>query len=189
MDIGTNDGFPTSAPRQSPRVLVIDPNKSNLAVLVRRLSEAGYRVTAADSGGAAIAELHRRPVDLILAELYMSPMSGAELARTVAGETAWRDVPVMLITGRSKPNGAVEAYEAGADDVILKPFHFEVLFARIERRIARSRFLKSLRDDNAALDARVVTRAIELGDMRERWLASEAERRRLETLLQPRAVV
>jgi DNA-binding response OmpR family regulator len=61
----------------------------------------------------------------------------------------------------------VKAYEAGADDVILKPFHFEVLFARIERRIARARSFKRLQEDNATLDARVVERAIEIGELRD----------------------
>jgi DNA-binding response OmpR family regulator len=186
MDPGIRQSLDFTAPRPTPRVLVVDPNKRNLAVLARRLGEAGYRVSAADSGGAAITELHRQPVDLVLAELYMPGMSGADLARVIRGQAMWRDLPVMLITGKSKPNGAVQAYEAGADDVILKPFHFEVLFARIARRIARAESLKTLRDDNAVLDARVVTRAIELGDMRERWLASESERRRLEHLLGPR---
>ena len=186
MDQGISEGFNCTAPRRPPRVLVVDPNKRNLTVLMRRLGEAGYRVTAADSGGAAIAELHRQPVDVVIAELYMPGMSGAELARVVRGQAMWRDLPVMLVTGKSKPNGAVQAYEAGADDVILKPFHFEVLFARIEARIARALALQALRDDNAALDARVVTRAIELGELRERWLASETERRRLEHLLGPR---
>lgn len=186
MSQGIRESSKSTVPRNPPGVLAVDHNKSNLAVLVRRLGEAGYGVAAADSGGAAIAELHRRPVDLVLAELYMPGMSGAELSRVIRGLAAWRDLPVMLITGKSKPNGAVQAYEAGADDVILKPFHFEVLFARIERRIARAQSLKTLRDDNAALDARVAIRAIELGDMRERWLASEAERRRLECLFGPR---
>jgi len=69
---------------------------------------------------------------------------------------------------------------SGADTVIAKPFHFEVLIARIGREIERSRQLAKLRNDVAALDARVVGRAIELGEMRDRWLASEAELRRLQ---------
>jgi DNA-binding response OmpR family regulator len=186
MDNATGTGS-ESPHLRAPRLLVVDPDKRNLGVLLRRLGEAGYRATPADSGAAAIAELHRRPVDLVLAELAMRPMSGAELARAIRGEAGWRDLPVMLITRRSRPDEAIRAYRAGADDVIVKPFHFELLFARIERRIARARSLQGLRDDNAALDARVVTRAIELGDMRDRWLASEAERRRLECLLGPRA--
>jgi DNA-binding response OmpR family regulator len=93
----------------------------------------------------------------------------------------------MLITGKSQPSGAVSAYEAGADDVILKPFHFEVLFARIERGIARARRLKGLQQDNAALDARVVERAIAMGELRDRLAASDAERRRLQNLVAVKA--
>jgi PleD family two-component response regulator len=173
----------TPARADLPRVLVVDHHKTNLAVLGRRIGEAGYRVTAADGGDAALAALHHAPADLILAELYMPRMSGAEFVRIVRSETVWRDIPVLLITGRSDPDGAVRAYEAGADDVILKPFHFEVLFARIERRIARARALQSLRNDNAALDARVVRRAIELGELRDRLGRSEAERHRLQQLV------
>ncbi len=160
------------------RILVVEPNRTNLAVMARRLAEAGYRVTTADGGATAIAELHRVPIDLVLAELNMPRMSGADLARAIRGEVQWRDVPIMLITGKSKPSGAVRAYESGADDVILKPFHFEVLFARINRRIDKARSIKQLRTDNAALDARVVRRAIEIGELREQLAAMASERAR-----------
>jgi DNA-binding response OmpR family regulator len=137
-------------------------------VLARRLSDAGYRVTTADSGASAIAELYRLPIDLVLAELDMPRMSGAELARAIRGEVQWNDIPVMLISGKSDPKGAVRAYDAGADDVIVKPFHFEVLVARIGRRIDRARSVRRLKDDNAVLDARVVERAIQIGELREK---------------------
>ena len=163
-----------------PRVLVVDPFRTNLSVMARRIADAGYRVIAADSGANAVAELHRQPVDLVIATLRMPRMTGVELARLIRGETAWRDLPVMLVAVRSDPEAAVRGFQAGADDVILKPFHFEVLFARIERRIARARSLETLRNDNAALDARIVSRAIELGEMRERLKKSETERLRLE---------
>ena len=156
------------APDERPRILVVEPNRTNLGVMARRLSEAGYRVATADSGASAIAELYRLPVDLVVAELNMSRMGGAELARAIRGEVQWNDIPVMLITGKSEPKGAVRAYAAGADDVILKPFHFEVLIARIERRIDRARAVRQLQEDNAALDARVVERAIQIGELRER---------------------
>jgi DNA-binding response OmpR family regulator len=158
--------YPTT-PDERPRILVVEPNRTNLGVMMRRLSEAGYRVTAADSGASAVAELYRFPIDLVLAELNMPRMSGAELARAIRGEVQWNDTPVMLITGKSKPADAVRAYEAGADDVILKPFHFEVLVARIQRRIERARSLQQLKEDNAALDARVVERAMQIGELRD----------------------
>jgi DNA-binding response OmpR family regulator len=157
---------PTSEER--PRILLVEPKRANLGIMARRLTEHGYRVSPVDCGGAAIAELYRLPIDLVLAELNMPRMNGGELSRAIRGEARWNDIPVMLITGKSKPAEAVRAYAAGADDVILKPFHFEVLFARIDRRIERARMFKQLRDDNAALDARVVERAIQIGELRAR---------------------
>ena len=170
----SHDARPDSTPRDA-RILVVQPNRNYLGVLARRLVEAGFRVTTADCASAAIAELHRLPVDLVLAELRMAPTSGVELARMIRDEVIWRDLPVMLITGKSEPTGAVRAYEAGADDVILKPFHFEVLFARIDRRIARVRAIAALREDNAALDARIVKRAIEIGELRDQLRAERAK--------------
>ena len=166
--------YPTT-PDERPRILVVESNRSNLGVMARRLAEAGYRVATADCGASAIAELYRLPIDLVLAELDMPRMSGADLARLIRDEVMWRDIPVMLITGKSEPKGAVRAYEAGADDVILKPFHFEVLFARIDRRIEAARSLKRLQEDNAALDARIVERAIQIGELRDRLAEVEAK--------------
>ena len=156
-----------ATPDERPRILVVEPNRTNLGVMARRLGEAGYRVTTADCGSAAFAELYRLPIDVVLAELGMPRMGGGELARAIRGEVQWNDIPVMLITGKSKPADAIRAYEAGADDVILKPFHFEVLAARIQRRIDRVRSFRRLQVDNATLDARIVERAIQIGELRE----------------------
>src|SRR3954469_2132240 len=158
---------------ERPRILVVEPNRSNLGIIARRLGEAGYRVTTADSGASAIAELYRLPIELVLAELNMPRMTGAELARAIRGEVQWNDIPVMLITGKSEPKGAVRAYEAGADDVVLKPFHFEVLIARIGRRIEQARSVQRLKVDNAALDARVIERAIQIGELKEKLVQLE----------------
>jgi DNA-binding response OmpR family regulator len=162
---------------ERPRILVVEPNRTHLGVMARRLTQAGYRVTTADSGAMAIAELYRVRIDLVVAELNMPRMSGAELARAIRDQVQWNDIPVMLITGKSEPKGAVRAYEAGADDVILKPFHFEVLCARIGRRIERAQAVKRLQDDNATLDARVVERAIRIGELREELWAERSKAR------------
>jgi DNA-binding response OmpR family regulator len=167
--------FDRYASDERPRILVVDPSKRNLGAIARRLWEAGYRVTTAERAEHAIAELHLAHVDLMLAELDMPATDGAELTRLVRDEIMWRDLPIMLITGRSESTGTVRAYEAGADDVIAKPFHFEVLFARIERRLARAQSFQQLRDDNATLDARIVERAIQIGELRERLAVVETK--------------
>lgn len=167
----------------NPRLLIIEPNRSALAVLAKRLGEAGYRIIACEDATNAPAEMLRAPVDLVVAELRMEPLSGVELTRLIRDDTALKDTPVILITGKSDSAGAVDGFGAGADDVVAKPFHFEVLIARIARRINRARSVKELRADNATLDARVITRSIELGEMRAALQESEAERLRLQQLV------
>ncbi len=170
-------------PTPAPRILIVEPLKSGLAVMARRLGEAGYRIIVASNATDAVSELHRAPVDLLLAELRMAPMSGIKLTRLVRDDSSLKDLPVVLITGRSDATGAVDGFAAGADDVVAKPFHFEVLLARIAQRLAKARSVRELRQDNATLDARVTTRAIELGEMRAAYEASEAERRRLAAII------
>lgn len=165
------------------RLLIVEPNRSALQVMATRLGEAGYRIVACENAGNAMAEMLRAPVDLVVAELRMTGLSGVELTRRIRDDTLLRDTPVILITGKSDASGAVDGFGAGADDVVAKPFHFEVLGARIARRIARARAVKELRADNANLDARVVTRSIELGELRDALQQSEAERLRLQQLV------
>ncbi len=167
----------------APRILIVEPHKSGLAVMARRLAEAGYRVVACGNATDAVSELHRAPVDLLIAELRMAPKSGVDLTRLVRDNGALRDLPVILIAGRSDATGAVDGFAAGADDVVAKPFHFEILFARIAQRLAKARSVRELRQDNATLDARVITRAIELSEVRAALRISESERARLASLV------
>ena len=170
----------------APRLLIVEPHHNALVVMARRLSDAGYRIVTCGNATDAVAELHRAPIDLVVAELRMTPTSGIELTRLVRDDAALRDVPMILITGRSDATGAVEGFAAGADDVVAKPFHFEVLLARIAGRLAKAKAVHELRQDNATLDARVIKRAIELGEMRAAFAASETERQRLTVLMQAR---
>lgn len=175
--------IPTNTSSGPARLLIVEPNRTALGVIARRLGELGYRIIACESAGNVIGELHRAPVDLVLSEIRMGPVSGIEIARRIRDDTVFKDTPVILITGKSDSSGAVEGFAAGADDVVAKPFHFEVLAARIARRINRARAVRELRNDNAALDARVASRAIELGEIREALEQSEAERQRLQRMV------
>ncbi|GAA3997091.1 response regulator [Sphingomonas humi] len=168
---------PVSSAR--PRLLVVSPNRSHLALLAKRLGAEGYSIVTASDGRAALGELHRSPIDLVLAELVMEPMSGPELTRAIREQTAFSEVPVMLIASRAEADPAVRAFAAGAEDVILKPFHFEVLVARIERRRTAARQIAALKADMEAMDARAAMKAIELGELKDRMYALEAEKRRV----------
>jgi two-component system, OmpR family, phosphate regulon response regulator PhoB len=169
------------------RVLVVQPSHHYLSVLAHRVAEAGFRVSTAEDAQGALAEMYRAQPDVVLAELVLKRTSGVELVQIVREDAAHHDVPLIMMGGRSDAIAAVRALRAGADDVVRKPYSFDVLIARIARQIARAKAIKELRDANATLDARVVRRAIELGEVRDRLAMSEAERRRLEALIVAKA--
>ena len=169
--------------RSPSRVLIVQPNRVYLGVLARRIAQAGYRVATADSAQSAFAEIHRMPPDAVVSELVMKGTSGIELAHMMRENAVYRDLPLILMAGRRESALAIRALQAGADDVVRKPFDMDVLIARIARQITRAEAVLRLRSDNAVLDARVVERAISLGELRDRLEASEAERRRLQQMM------
>ena len=163
-----------SGERERPRILVVEPDRRYCGVLARRLGEFGYRVATADCARSAMAELHRMRVDFVLSEARLPATSGVELVRMIREDATHADVPVLLIVGRSDTGAAVRAFEAGADGVVRKPCHFEVLAACIARQLKRADAMKRLADDNAALDASIIERAIQLGELRQRLAQLEA---------------
>jgi DNA-binding response OmpR family regulator len=172
---------------EQPRVLVIEPNRAYLSVMARRLAQSGYRVATAESAQSGLAEIYRIPADLILCEANMPGTNGIELARMIRDEPVHANVPVLIVVGRSDPAAAIRAFEAGADGVIRKPCHFEVLAACIARQLNRAEALKRLAEDKAALDAKIVSRVIELRETQLQLTAAEAERRRLAAIVDSRA--
>jgi DNA-binding response OmpR family regulator len=159
-----------------PRILLIQSNRTYLGVVARRLKEFGYRVATAETAQTGLAEMYRVPVDLVLCDVVLPGTSGIEFARMVREDPVNRDVPLLLVVGRSDPTAAVKAFEAGADGVIRKPCHFEVLGACIARQLDRADAVKRLVNDNAMLDARVVERAIQIGELRDQLARATAAR-------------
>ena len=172
---------------EQPRVLVIEPNRNYLGVMARRLAEFGYRVATAESAQSGLAEIYRIPADLILCEVNLPGTNGIELARMLRDDPVHAGVPLLIMVGRSDPSAAVRAFEAGADGVIRKPCHFEVLAACIARQLNRAEAMKRLAGDKAALDAKIISRVIELRETQLQLSAAEAERRRLAAIVDSRA--
>ncbi len=165
-------------------ILAVDDSRTNLGVIGRRLAQLGYLTALSDNGAEALDLIAARGFDLVLLDMVMPRLSGIHVLREIRGSRDTLDLPVIMLTGRSDPAAAVEALAAGADDHVAKPFDFDVLAARIARVLARSRRIAELKRSNAALDARIAARAIELGETRTELAATRADRQRLVASLQ-----
>ena len=116
------------------RILVIDDEPAMLGFVSAKLTAAGYQVIAITSGEEALREARARPVDAVLLDLFMVPMSGFLV---LDGLRSFSDVPVIIFTAH--PYLAEKARRLGADDFIAKPFDPDILIGKIARLLAGKR--------------------------------------------------
>ncbi|MEX0733754.1 MAG: response regulator transcription factor [Steroidobacteraceae bacterium] len=82
-----------------------------------------------------LAEKERFAVDLVLLDVMLPYTDGFELLERLRSHAAWKGVPVIILTSRTREHDAVRALGLGADDYLTKPFSPAELVARIRRRI------------------------------------------------------
>lgn len=175
---------PGSSRRATRTILAVDDSRTALNVIGRRLSHLGYLVALSDSGTEALDMIAARGFDLVLLDMVMPGVSGMQVLAEIRSNPETAELPVIMVTGRGDGGAAVEALSAGADDHLAKPFDFDVLAARIDRAIGRARRIADLKRSNAALDARIAARAMELGETRSELAETRADRLRLIASLQ-----
>ena len=134
------------------RLLVIEDDVTLRESLARQLGEAGFAVEQAadDTEGLYFAEEY--PIDLAIIDLGLPGMSGLEIIRKVRAKG--KTYPILILTARDRWEDKVDGLSAGADDYVVKPFHFEEIGARVNALLRRSGGWASpvLEADPVALD-------------------------------------
>jgi phosphoserine phosphatase RsbU/P len=130
------NGMPvTPAANESRSILVIDDGPDNRMLLDAMLSRAGYRVMIAEDGEQGLRLLEGEVPSLILLDYSMPGMSGPEVAQRVRGQARTAAVPIILLTASTEADHVDQAFAAGADDYVTKPFDRRILTARIDSMI------------------------------------------------------
>jgi diguanylate cyclase (GGDEF)-like protein len=141
------NGFPDIRPtRAMPTgdVLVVDDDPVQRSGLRLVLSQCGYRVRTAASGHEALACVCEHVPDIIVADVNMADGDGLEMTRELRALAAGRDLPVILISGKSAVDQRVDGLDAGADDFMAKPVDPNELLARIRTHLRRAERTHSL---------------------------------------------
>ena len=162
------------------RVLAVDDSPTYLQALGARIRENGYEVILASSGEQALALLAAQEVDCILLDLAMPGLSGQETCRRIKETLAWRDIPLVMLTACEDNDTMVAAFNAGADDYIVKSSDFELVHARLRAQIRRKYFEdenRRIRDELAEKARETVeARAAEQLSRTRAALSAELER-------------
>ena len=136
-----------SQPPADCRVLIVDDAPANIASLSAVLRGQGYQLSVATDGRKALDVLAKIRPDLILLDVMMPEMDGFETCARIKSVAAWRDIPIIFLTGKSDTGDIVRGFELGAVDYVAKPFHAHELLARVRTHLAMDR----LRNENVRL--------------------------------------
>jgi len=115
---------------QKHRVLIVE-DEQDIAGLIKHTLErsGGADAEIVGSGDAALKAVAARPPDLIILDLNLPVLSGAEVCRVLRSRSDARHLPIIMLTAKSSESDRVAGLELGADDYVTKPFSLRELTA------------------------------------------------------------
>jgi phosphate regulon transcriptional regulator PhoB len=118
-------------------ILVVDDERDIVELVRYNLTQAGYRVVSATDGRQAVELARRERPDLVVLDLMLPVLPGAEVARTLKQDEKTRAIPILMLTARGEEMDRVVGFELGADDYVVKPFSPRELVLRVQAILRR----------------------------------------------------
>ncbi len=120
-----------------PNILLIEDEEKVASFIKKGLEENQYEVELAKDGAAALKQVFNKEYNLIILDVMLPYVNGIEICRQIRLKNG--EVPVLMLTALGTVDDKVKGLKAGADDYLLKPFHFNELLARIEALLRRKK--------------------------------------------------
>jgi pilus assembly protein CpaE len=125
------------------RLLVIEDEQLYQRMIQRAVEPLGFEVNFADDGEKGLQAASINPPDIIICDVMMPAMSGYEVTRRLRRDPRFSSVPILILTAQVELSNKLEAFEAGADDHMAKPFEPAELVARLSVLLRRAEMLTS----------------------------------------------
>lgn len=129
------------------RILVIDDHEDSRNVARLVLEHVGYRVSLASTGTEGLHRALEELPDLVLADLILPELDGLAVAERLRLHPATCDIRIIAVTADARPAARQDAFRAGCNDFLVKPFHIATLRSLVleqlllARMYTRSRFV------------------------------------------------
>jgi PleD family two-component response regulator len=128
---GPEKGRPLDESSMQLRVLIVDDMRSMRAHTRSMLGDQGYLIAEAANGLEAIEQVKRFRPHIVLMDISMPEMDGITCCRTLRANADFRDIKVIMATGREDYEHVSEAFQAGCDDYVTKPINRDELRGKV----------------------------------------------------------
>src|SRR2546425_2732014 len=128
-------------------ILIAEDQADIRELIVMNLRNAGYAVSAAADGLAALASQNEQASDLLILDLMMPGLDGLEVCKALRARG--RSTPILMLTAKSTELDRVLGLELGADDSLTKPFSLAELLARVKALLRRADLLAAAQANTA----------------------------------------
>ncbi|MFZ4413816.1 MAG: hybrid sensor histidine kinase/response regulator transcription factor [Bacteroidales bacterium] len=165
------DEFDSENDDENPLVLIVEDN-ADLRLYIRSILGVNYRVAEAENGKIGVELAYQLLPEMIITDVMMPEMDGMELCQMLKNDERSSHIPIIMLTALNSTENELKGLETGADEYVTKPFHAELLLARIKniidfRRRLHSKFQQSIeiRPDEIvtnAADEKFLRKALEL---------------------------
>ena len=118
-------------------LLLVEDDPDLLEILRLTFEMEGYRLVLARDGDEALKMAHRHGPDLIVLDVMLPKLDGIEVCRQLRAESAFRRVPILMLTAKGEESDVVLGLGIGADDYLVKPARPRELTARVKNLLKR----------------------------------------------------
>lgn len=141
----------SAAAEKLPTILLLDGLDINRRLLRAMLKAAPYRLLEASRASEALAILDREPVDLLILDLMMPEMSGADFCKAMKSNRRTKFTPILMLTSVQGIENEIASIASGADEFLTKPLHPEVVRTRIRAMLRNKAAIDSLEEAESIL--------------------------------------
>ncbi len=128
------------------KILVVEDEEALAFGIEFNLMQEGYSVTIAKDGKEAVELINKNNFDLFILDIMLPYLDGFEIAQYIREKDP--QIPILILTARTKKEDKIKGLEIGVDDYLTKPFHLEELLLRIQGMLKRKSWYREILTDN-----------------------------------------
>lgn len=129
----------TTGSGMAKKILVVDDQEDVRTLLTQSLVAKGYQVSSACNGAECWQAVRSARPDVLILDIEMPVMNGIEVLQKIREHPELKDLPVIMLTGKSEDQDILAGYSFGADFYITKPFNMRMVLTGIERMLAEDK--------------------------------------------------